>query len=172
MLTSSGEPRLACGSICHTDSAKAYKQLDQPEGPLYDGSLAGREFHNFKLAHTNVRHKPPRPEFAKDFTVKFWDGSSWSSKAVVGGTQKMDGFFSSFRKKVGKQPFNTVGTSPRRADALEKQLLEKVRLFQFQFWFSGADIFQIFGAVRRAEREKPKCVHGRISCFPAHVQAA
>ena len=97
MLTSSGEPRLACGSICHTDSAKAYKQLDQPEGPLYDGSLAGREFHNFKLARTNVRRKSPRPEFAKDFTVKFWDGSSWSSKAVV----------SSFRKKVGKQPFNT-----------------------------------------------------------------
>ena len=36
-----------------------------------------------------------------------------------------------------------------------KRLLEKVRLFQSQFWFSGADIFQIFGAVRRAEREKP-----------------
>ena len=90
--------------------SKSLQAVGPAEGPLYDGSLAGREFHNFKLAHTNVRHKPPRPEFAKDFTVKFWDGSSWSSKAVVGGTQKMDGFFSSFRKKVGKQPFNTVGT--------------------------------------------------------------
>ena len=87
----------------------------------------------------------------------------------------MDGFFSSIREKVGKQPFNTVRTSPSRADALEKQLLKKVRLFQFQFWFSGADIFQIFGVVRRAEREKPRSASMAaliISCFPAHVQAA
>ena len=105
MPTSSGEPRLACGSICHTDSAKAYKQLDKPEGPLYDGSLEGREFHNFKLARAKVRRKPPHPEFTKDFTVKFWDGSSWSSKAVVGGTQKMDGFFSSFRNNGWRTAF-------------------------------------------------------------------
>ena len=152
MVTSTGKPRLECGSICHTDSAKAYKQLDQPEGPLYDGTLQGRQFSQFKLAHTNVRHKPPHPEFTKNFHVKFWNGREWDEKDVVGGTQKMDGFFSSFRRKVGRQAFNTVGPTPERADALEKQLNQKVRLFQLQFWFSGSDVFQIFGAVRRAER--------------------
>ena len=106
-----------------------------------------------KLAHTNVRHKLPRPKFTKNFNVKFWNGREWDAKDVVGGTQKMDGFFSSFRRKVGRQAFNTVGPTPDEgADALEKQLHSKVRLFQLQFWFSGFDVFQIFGAVRRAER--------------------
>ena len=159
MLTSSGQPRLQCGSICHTDSAKACKQLSEPQGPLYDGSLEGREFSKFNLAHTNVRHKPPNPEFTKNFTVRFWDGSEWNRKDVVGGTQKMDGFFSTFRRKVGRHAFNTVGSTPDRADALEKQLHEKVRLFQLQYWFSDSDVFQIFGAIRRAEREKP----GRVT---------
>ena len=158
MLTSSGQPRLQCGSICQTDSAKACKQLSEPQGPLYDGSLEGREFSKFKLAHTNVRHKPLNPEFTKKFTVRFWDGSEWNRKDVVGGTQKMDGFFSTFRRKVGRHAFYTVGSTPDRADALEQQLHEKVHLFQLQYWFSGSDVFQILGAIRRAEREKPGSV--------------
>ena len=119
MVTSTGKPGLECGTPIQQ---RRTSNWTQPEGPLYDGTLQGRQFSQFKLAHTNVRRKPPHPEFTKNFTVKFWNGHEWDAKDV-GGTQKMDGFFSSLCRKVGRQAFNTVaptvaGYSWRRSSFL------------------------------------------------------
>ncbi|CAE7219386.1 unnamed protein product [Symbiodinium sp. CCMP2592] len=102
-LVVTGSSRLAQGSVCHTDSAKAYKKLasDEPLPALYSGALAGPSFSELKLAHSNVKHKPPHPEFARTFRMKVWTG---------------------------------------------------MRVFQFLFWFSYADCFQVFAALRQAER--------------------
>ena len=95
VVTSMGTSRIAVGSVCHTDSAKAYKKLDsdEPLPALYSGVLAGPSFSHLKLAHSNVRHKPPHPEFARKFKMRIWNGSKWVEEVRVGGTQKLDGFF-------------------------------------------------------------------------------
>ena len=70
-----GSFRLGAGSVCHTDSARAYKQLGVEDGPLFDGSFCNaKELKGLKLAHTNVEHKPPKPEFTKPFDVPVWQG--------------------------------------------------------------------------------------------------
>ena len=154
VVTSMGTSRIAVGSVCHTDSAKAYKKLDsdEPLPALYSGVLAGPSFSHLKLAHSNVRHKPPHPEFARKFKMRIWNGSKWVEEVRVGGTQKLDGFFASFRREVGKRPFNTTGPTPETADAMEQQLHEKVRCFQFLYWFSFTDVFQVFAEMRKSER--------------------
>lgn len=154
VVTSKGSSRLAQGSVCHTDSAKAYKKLasDEPLPALYSGALAGPSFSELKLAHSNVKHKPPHPEFARTFRMKVWTGRAWTEEVRVGGTQKLDGFFASFRREVGKRSFNTTGPTPETAQTFEQQLHERMRVFQFLFWFSHADCFQVFAALRQAER--------------------
>ena len=69
MVSSKGESRIAIGSVCHTDSAKAYKKLASEEAlpALYKGALGGPSFAHLKLAHSNVQHKPPHPEFTHKF---------------------------------------------------------------------------------------------------------
>ena len=43
------------------------------DGPLFDGSFCNsKELEGLKLAHTNVKHKPPKPEFTKPFDVPVW----------------------------------------------------------------------------------------------------
>ncbi|CAE7509788.1 timm16, partial [Symbiodinium microadriaticum] len=62
MVSSKGTSRIAIGSVCHTDSTKAYKTLDSEESlpALYSGTLGGLSFAALKLAHSNIRHKTPR----------------------------------------------------------------------------------------------------------------
>eukprot|EP00439_Symbiodinium_sp_Y106_P050906 s4805_g6.t1 len=60
------------------------------------------------------------------FKLKVWDGRRWVHEIRIGGTQKLDGFFASFRRKVGKKSFNTTGPSPETADAMESQLHERM----------------------------------------------
>ena len=50
LLLCSDEPVLAKGCVCHTDGAKAYRNL---AAPLYDGSLLAYE--HLKLGHTSVK---------------------------------------------------------------------------------------------------------------------
>ena len=154
MVSSKGASRIAIGSVCHTDSAKAYKKLDSEEAlpALYNGALGGPSFAHLKLAHSNVRHKPPHPEFTRKFKLKVWDGRRWVHEIRIGGTQKLDGFFASFRREVGKKSFNTTGPSPETADAMESQLHERMRTFQFLYWFSFTDALQVFGEMRKLER--------------------
>ena len=116
MRRDDGSFRLGAGSVCHTDSARAYKQLGVEDGPLFDGSFCNaKELKGLKLAHTNVKHKPPKPEFTKPFDVPVWQGidDDWEVETRIGGTQRLDGFFASFRRDVGRQPFNTTGPTAR-----------------------------------------------------------
>ena len=84
----------------------------------------------------------------------------------IGGTQKLDGFFASFRREVGKKSFNTTGPSPETADAMESQLHERMRTFQFLYWFSFTDALQVFGEMRKLER-----VSVQVSVHLSHGQA-
>eukprot|EP00439_Symbiodinium_sp_Y106_P049550 s3645_g6.t1 len=49
MVSSKGASRIAIGSVCHTDSAKAYKKLASEEAlpALYKGALGGSEARRF-----------------------------------------------------------------------------------------------------------------------------
>ena len=87
LLLDSDEPVLAVGSVCHTDSAKAYKNL---ASLLYDGTLM--DFEHLKLGHTCVHHKPPRPEFSKEIQTRVWNSNAFEEQIRWGGTQKLDGF--------------------------------------------------------------------------------
>ena len=62
------------------------------------------------------------------------------------------GFFASFRREVGKRPFNTTGPTPEAAEAMEKHLHERMRTFQFLHRFSFTDVFQVFAEMRKTER--------------------
>ena len=104
LTTSSGTCRLKEGTVCHTDSARTYKRLGSSSGSLLDGSYV-HDFSASKLAHTCVRHKPPSPEFSKRLEVEVWSGSTWVLESRVGGTQKLDGFFATFRRLVGASAF-------------------------------------------------------------------
>ena len=148
LLLSSDQPVLAKGCVCHTDGAKAYRNL---AAPLYDGSLLAYE--HLKLGHTSVKHKPPHPEFTKRIETRVWQGDEFQNEIRWGGTQKLDGFFAGFRRCVGKKPFNTAGDSLRAAARMEKLMHRQVRLFQFKYWFHGHDPLLIFGKMRQVERE-------------------
>ena len=79
ILLEDGDSRICQGSVCHTDGARTYKQLGDVDSPLLDREVFDVEFSDLLLAHTAVKHKPPRPEFAKTFQVKVWTGSAWGS---------------------------------------------------------------------------------------------
>ena len=71
LLLDSDEPVLALGCVCHTDGAKAYRNLASPP---YDGRLL--DFEGLRLGHTCVKHKPPHPEFSKELETRVWDGKN------------------------------------------------------------------------------------------------
>ena len=152
ILPEDNPPRLAEGSICHTDGARTYKQLGSMYSPLLESDLFHSEFASLRLAHTAVKHKPPKPQFVKMFKLKRWDGSSWVQDERLGGAQKLDGFFASFRREVGRRPFNTTGPSLESAAKMEQHLRQRMRCFQLAYWLSGSDLFRVFGALRAAER--------------------
>ena len=73
LLLDSDEPVLGEGFVCHTDGAKAYRNL---AGALYNGSL--KDFECLKLGHTCVKHKPPTLSLQRFFPRVF--GRVLSSK--------------------------------------------------------------------------------------------
>ncbi|CAE7251918.1 unnamed protein product [Symbiodinium sp. CCMP2592] len=95
-----------------------------------------------------VKHKPLHPEFSKKMRVQVWVGDHYEEQLRVGGTQKIDGFFASFRRVVGRRPFfNTVGpSSEEKAPRMEQLMHFHVRLFQLKHWFGGQDMFAVFGS--------------------------
>ena len=94
--------RVGPGRVVHTDAARAYKQLEVEEGPLFDGSFCDADqLRSLKLAHTHVRHKPPKPEFAKTCQVSVWQGlgDSFEVETRVAETQKFNGFSAASDKR-------------------------------------------------------------------------
>ena len=150
LLLESDKPVLAVGSVCHTDSAKAYRNL---ASPLYDGTLM--DFEHLKLGHTCVKHKPPRPEFSKEIQTRVWNGNAFEEQIRYGGTQKLDGFFAGFRRDVGKRALNSAGSSEAAANRMEHLMHCQVRLYQFKYWLGGLNLLQIFGRVREVEKIQP-----------------
>ena len=150
LLLDSDEPVLGEGSVCHTDGAKAYRNL---AGALYNGSL--KDFECLKLGHTCVKHKPPNPEFTKVLSTRVWTGVEFEEQSRWGGTQKLDGFFAGFRKDVGKRPMNTAGSTIETANRMEVLMHQQVRLYQFKYWFGGKNLLAVFGKLRQVEREAP-----------------
>ena len=151
LLLFSDEPVLGEGSVCHTDGAKAHKTLASPS---YDGSL---EKYSLKLSHTCVRHKPPYPEFSKEMSVLVWSGSEFVEEIRIGGTQKLDGFFASFRRLVGRKPLNSVGRDDSQGPRMEQLMHFAVR--SLKFWFSGSDMFVLHGKLRKLARTDPSAVN-------------
>eukprot|EP00438_Fugacium_kawagutii_P013600 Skav223061 [mRNA] locus=scaffold1069:453384:454902:+ [translate_table: standard] len=87
-------PLLKVGSVVHTDSAKAYKHLSEDEVLqtwMVNGVLAS--FEDLKLGHTNVRHKPPHPEFSKVLQTRVWNGAEFLQESRVGGTLEVRRLF-------------------------------------------------------------------------------
>ena len=144
IVNSAGASRIAVGSVCHTDSAKAYKKLDseEPLPCLYNGALGGPSFAHLKLAHSNVRHKPPHPEFTRKFKLKIFDGRQWVEEIRVGGTQKLDGFFATFRREVGKRPINTTGLLLLRLRQWRHNFMSECAPFSFCIGFPLRMLFK------------------------------
>ena len=156
-------PLLKVGAVVHTDSAKAYKHLSEDEVLhtwMVNGALAS--FEDLKLGHTNVRHKPPHPEFSKVLQTRVWNGRDFVQESRVGGTQKCDGFFASFRREVGKRPLNTVGLCASRYEEL---MSRRVRMFQFKYGFAGQDPWVLFSELRKAGRAGVEDLWGALSAF-------
>ena len=67
------------------------------------------------------------------------------------GTSFRDQFCSVFGFIEAALKCNTAGPSLQTAANMEQHLHERVRCFQFAYWLSGSDLFQVFGALRSAE---------------------
>ena len=96
------------------------------------------------------------------------------------GTQKIDGFFASFRRVVGRLLFNTVGpSSEKKAPRMEQLMHFHVRLFQLKHPSSfHRDAPRQRGRNRQAavDPERPPMLTGQrtcaqhewVYCVPAH----
>ena len=71
-----------------TQMGRELTNSSEMDSPLLDREVFDVEFSDLHLAHTAVKHKPPRPEFAKTFQIKVWTGSAWVQEERQGGTQK------------------------------------------------------------------------------------
>ena len=147
-------PLIAPGSVVHTDAAKAYRRI----GPLYwpeRGALQDREqfaaaFQGLGYLHTVVRHKKVVGEpihYTRNMWIAFPDGSS---ERRVAGTQKVDGYWASLRREVGRTSLNS-GRDPD--SETRSSLHQRVRVHQWRHWHVGEDMFALFCQIVRSRRE-------------------
>ena len=86
--------------------------------------------------------------------VRYTETTTVQNKAgkrfkVVKGTQKVDGYWATLRRNVGKRAVNTgaAGTAKR------EWLCKLVRVHQWLHWGLGKDCFMQLGALYRKRRE-------------------
>ena len=149
----SDNPVLFPESILHTDSAKAYSRVGPIKWPRPGAHVFAFEgtppFSQFHYAHTNVCHKKKvgvTQEFVALRTVSLFSGED---RNVLGGTQKIDGFWASMRRYVGKKSVNTGDTETAKRDWLNAM----VRVFQWHWWNLKADRFRMFGELIAKHRD-------------------
>eukprot|EP00972_Heterocapsa_arctica_P052847 7779839-Heterocapsa_arctica.AAC.1 len=65
------------------------------------------------------------------------------------GTEKINGYWATLRREVGRVPVNTGGTSDSKE---QKYLHSLVRVHQWRYWNKGADCFKLMGGVIRGKR--------------------
>jgi hypothetical protein len=79
-----------------------------------------------------------------------------TTKRVLAGTEKVDGYWASLRRAVGK---TSVNTGKRTGDQKRRTWLHKlVRVHQWLWWHLGDDLFNKLGEVyseRRADEAVP-----------------
>lgn len=147
-------PLLLPGSILHTDSAKAYRRVGPmhwPEaGAHHDKWTGAADFERFKYTHTNVTHKkkPGQPvNYTRQFTITLPDGTSME---VLGGTKKIDGFWATLRRVIGRKGINTGA----RDDTAKRAWFHKnVRVAQWLYWHASEDRFKLFASYLKQFRE-------------------
>ena len=147
-------PRLLPESILHTDSAKAYKQvgpLAWPQAGILHAAFETQEpFLAHGWCHTVVTHKKKvgqKIQFVAERTVKMRNGTT---KRVLAGTEKVDGYWASLRRSVGK---TSVNTGKRTGDQKRRTWLHKlVRVHQWRWWHLGEDLFNKLGQVQSQRR--------------------
>ena len=108
-------PLLKEGSVLHTDSAKAYRKVGPQAWPaagaLQSNSHGAEPFSKHRWTHTNVTHKrktgvPLRYVIKSEVVLP--DGERL---LVLKGTQKIDGYWASLRRLVGKLSVETGHSS-------------------------------------------------------------
>ncbi len=107
----SDDPRLLKRFIFHTDLAKAYRRvglLRWPRAGALNGALEnGASFAKWEFVHTNVTNKKKKGQpvrYTETTTVQNKAGKSFK---VVKGTQKVDRYWATLRRNVGKRAVNT-----------------------------------------------------------------
>ena len=149
-------PRLLPGTILHTDSAKAYRRVGPqrwPEpGALHDADVVqdDPDFAPLNYVHTLVVHKK-KPGQEVHYTalrrVRLADGTE---KEVLGGTQKIDGYWATLRREVGKKSYNTGAKGSEKRRRLEMM----VRTHQWFHWNLHRDRFTLLGELYKRFWEK------------------
>ena len=73
-----------------------------------------------------------------------------TTKRVLAGTEKVDGYWASLRRSVGK---TSVTTGKRTGDQKRRMGLHKlVRVHQWRWWHLGEDLFNKLGQVHSQRR--------------------
>ena len=82
-----------------------------------------------------------RQQYVRKFKVRLPNGRT---QFVLGGTQKVDGYWASLRRFVGKRSVNT-GSHP---DAHRRLMLKQyVRVHQWCWWHLNVDRFALFADI-------------------------
>ena len=119
-------------------------------GALHEKFEDGSDFAELKYTHTNVTHKkkPGQPvKYVEQFTVELPDGTS---KEVLGGTEKVDGFWATLRRLIGRKGVNT---GARDKTAKRDWFHKNVRVAQWLYWFADDDRFKRFASYVQQSRE-------------------
>ena len=67
-----------------------------------------------------MRHNDQLQFLKKKMSVPVWNGTDFLEEIRVGDTQKLDGFFASFRRLVGRKPLNSVGRDDFEGPRMER----------------------------------------------------
>ena len=73
------------------------------------------------------------------------------SRDCVGGTQKIDGFWSSLRRLVGRVPVNT---GAQAGDSKRARFHRLVRVAQWHWWHLGQSRFEALGKAFKRQRDE------------------
>ena len=104
------------------------------------------DYKHLKYVHTNVIHKKKvgqKIRYVLKRTVEMADGTK---REVIAGTEKIDGYWATMRREVGKRAVQTgaTATSEKR-----QRLHQLVHVHQWQYWHQDADRFAMFAALWR-----------------------
>ena len=143
MRLSSDKPLLLPGSVLHTDSAKAYRRVGPLQWPA-NGALHDPDFYgayaDFRYVHTNVTHKKKVGQKTNYVLKKTIKTAAGTTREVKGGTQQIDGYWTTLRTAVSRTGVNTGEHGTPVCERLHKL----VRVHQWHYWWANRDRFALF----------------------------